>query len=43
MSERENTSLRSLRFGVASAVFGLLAVGALAIVTPAKAEVTVAG
>ena len=41
MSGREKTSLRDLRFGVAGAVFGLLAVGALAIMTPAKAEVTV--
>ena len=41
MSTTEKTSLRSLRFGVASAVFGLLAVGALSIAAPAKAEVTI--
>ena len=41
MSTTEKTSLRSLRFGVASAVFGLLAVGAIAISAPAKAEVIV--
>ena len=41
MSGREKPSLRNLRFGVAGAVFGLLVVGALAIMTPAKAEVTV--
>jgi len=41
MSLSEKFSSMSLRFGVASAVFGVLAVGALAIAAPAKAEVTV--
>ena len=41
MSKSERAELRSLRFGVASAVFGLLAVGALTIAAPAKAETTV--
>jgi peptide/nickel transport system substrate-binding protein len=41
MSKSERAKMRNLRFGVASAVFGLLAVGALTIAAPAKAETTV--